>query len=220
MILVAAMAVEAERAVPASAVAAMLAGQAGGCGLNGVDGKQDSQRGGGRAHASARQQLAELFQGASDALLGGVVAHADGRAHRTEVLVLIEAQDKDVVVRFAEFGHGVVEHGPQALPIGRGIGGRDELFHNLPFTRLAPELVAAEVEREVAGAAAQPAGEGGLGARRGNSDWTPRARPIKTFWAISAAMSGELTRRSAAEYTRFVCRWTNSVKPLSAPFSA
>jgi len=109
-----------------------------------------------------RKMLTQFFQGAGDALLRGIISDALGLADGAEVLFLIKTEDEDVVIRFAQFGHGVVEHGPELTPIEFGIRSGIVLFHGLPFTGALAVLVAAEVERDVPDAATEPAGERGV----------------------------------------------------------
>jgi hypothetical protein len=97
-----------------------------------------------------------------DPFLSRVVGHAECLPNGAQILIVEKAHHQCVIVGFAQFGHGFIENGAEAFPVRSGFGSQIEVFHGLPFTGLSAEFVPPAVQRDVAGAAAQPTGQRGI----------------------------------------------------------
>ena len=73
-------------------------------------------------------------------------------------MVLEESQHQRIVVGLVQSGEGFLQKWTQAAPVRRGFGRWVKSFHGLPFARVPAEIVAPEIEGEIARATAQPAG--------------------------------------------------------------
>ena len=90
----------------------------------------------------------------------GVIAQTKREADVAKAVVFEIAQQQGITVFVAQVVHRFVKNGADAIPVGRGFGIGEELFHGLPFVREAAVVVAQLVEGRKSRAAVEPANEG------------------------------------------------------------
>ena len=137
-------------------------------GLDGVGGDGGDQSAGADGDAAFGEEFAQAFDGAADALLRGVVAHAEGVADFAEGFVLEIAEQDGGAVGVVERVHGFVEQRFDVRPVGgggvHGVQGV-ELGGDL-FAQLAAGFAADDINGGAAGDLIEPRGEDGVGRRR------------------------------------------------------
>ena len=84
--------------------------------MDDVGGDGGGEGGGGNGCGFGTEDGAEFFDGAEDALLGGVFGDAKGCADVAHRSVFEEAQGDGLAIGFAEGGEGVIEMGLDLRP--------------------------------------------------------------------------------------------------------
>ena len=99
----------------------------------------------------------KFFQRAPHPLLRRVVADAQRPADGFKPLVLEKPQQHGLAVLFAQVRQGFVEHGTNALPVGRRCGDGIKFLHSLTFSVVAAMLGAQAFGKGEPAAAINPA---------------------------------------------------------------
>ncbi len=149
-----------------SAVAEIVAGKSRRSGGDGIGGKDGSERRGGKRDAAFAQECAEFFEGAGDALLGGVFAAAQCFADGAKIALLVKAQQDGGAVFGSEFVDGLVEDGRDLGEVRLGMIGKRVHGGGLEFALVTATFTAHERGGDMAGIAMKPAAQGRISGQR------------------------------------------------------
>ncbi len=129
-------------------------------GLDGVGRDGGGKERGGGGDATGSKVVAQFFQGAFDAFVGGVFGEAENGADFLMGFALEKAQHDGVAVGFLELADTFIEQGAQLVP--RHCGGGESFIHGegLLFTGAAALFATDGFAGGKARAGVQPAGEG------------------------------------------------------------